>query len=330
MYKLDNDLKYTWKKRSYPRLTNLVNRKCYIPNYSATIDSKGRCFHCYCDGWVPWPSGNLLDFNSIEELFNNKIAKKIQKSTTVDGSFKFCNTAHCGIRDHTKGEEIVDNYTINFGIDNSCNLKCPSCREVLIFYKKGKIFDYKKKLADHFLKLIENFYQPLQIVVGSDGDAFASLIYRDFLYNVDYNKKRKFILKTNGLLIEKRITNSPVLKQISKIEISIDAATEEIYNLVRPGNNWKRLLKNLDFIKDNLETKLSFNFVIQKNNFSDIYPFIDFCQTYNAQPTFSLLEDWGTWNNFKEHSVNNPDNRYYNEWLVIREDLIRLFPVFRF
>lgn len=321
MYNLDYDLKYTWKNRAHPRKTHLANRFCDAPKKHVSIDKKGRCFHCVCDGWVPWSSGNLMDFKSIEQIFNNTVAKKIQQSTEINGSFKFCNTAHCKIREHSI--PYKDTYCINLGIDDSCNLRCPSCRENLIFYKSGHMYEYKKLLSDHFQSLINQFDKKLEIIIGSDGDAFASLIYRNFLYNIRENKQHQYVLKTNGLLIEKKIKKLPIANQIKRLEISIDAATKKTYNLVRPPGDWDKLVKNLNFVKDNLNVKLIFNFTIQKNNFNDIELFIDMCSLYGAYPEFSMLQDWGTWSNFSDHSVENSSNVYYEQWQEVKQVLIK-------
>lgn len=321
MYNLDHDLKYTWKNRSQPRKINLSNRYCNISKQYISIDKKGRCFHCVCDGWVPWPSGNLLNFNSIEGILNNSVAQKIQKSTELNGSFKFCNTAHCGIRN--KSLDTSKNiYYINLGIDTSCNLRCPSCRENLIFYKSGIIFEFRQKLANHFKKIIDSTDKNLTITIGSHGDAFASIIYRDFLYSVGDNKPHNFILKTNGLLIEKKIKTLPISNQIQVLDVSIDAGSREVYNLVRPPGDWNKLLKNLDFVKENIKTDLWFNFIIQKNNFRDVYNFLEICKKYDATPQIDMLQDWGTWHNFYDHDVNDNRNQYYNEWQPIKKDLI--------
>lgn len=320
MYKLDNDLKFTWKNRSHPRQTHLLDRECVIPKRSLTIDYNGRCFHCICDGWMPWPVGNLMDFSSIEEIFNSSLSKKLQASTDLNGSFKFCNTFHCGIRKNSKKK--AQHYQINIGIDESCNLQCPSCREFLVFHKKNKEYFSRKQLMDHFLNLIENFHEPVEITIGSNGDAFASLIYRDFFYKIKNNKNTKFVLKSNGLLLEKKIKIYPIIDMIKRIEISVDAACEETYKKVRSPIGWDKLMSNLSFINKTLNIELILNFVIQKNNFHDIYPFFNFCKQFNATPNFSLLENWGTWPTFYEHSVEDSRNNFYNEWLIVKSDLM--------
>lgn len=324
MYSLDRDLKYTWKNREHPRQTKFVDRACDFPSNYLTIDRKGRLFHCICDGWLPFTSGFLLDFSSLDEIINSNIAQKLQQSTQLGGSFKFCNTAHCGIRHQSnlnpRGENST--YSINLAIDDSCNLQCPSCRESLIFYKSGIVFEFRQRLIDHFKKIIESTDKNLTITVGSHGDAFASLIYRNFLYSIGNNRLHRFILKTNGLLIEKKIKTLPIANQIQTLDVSIDAGSKEVYNLVRPPGDWNKLLSNLDFVKENIKTHLRFNFIIQKNNFRDIYNFLEMCKKYNATPGITMLEDWGTWHNFYEHNINDNRNQYYNEWQPIKKELL--------
>lgn len=325
MYKLDADLKYTWKSRQHPRVTHLQDRVCLIPRYTLSIDTLGRCFHCICDGWLPWPSGHLPDFNSMDEIFNNPVAKKLQKSTEYNGSFKFCNTARCGIRTESSipvGDSIFE---ISVGIDESCNLKCPSCREIKIFYKSGPDFQKRKDLMDHFSFLLSSFEKPCVITIGANGDAFASHIYRNFLYTYQPLSNQQFILKTNGLLIKKQFKSLPTVNNIKKLSISVDAATKETYQKIRFPGVWDHLIANLDMISF-LEKKVELNFVIQKSNFYDIYPFLDMCKKYNFTPHFSLLEDWGTWHDYTQHTVHLPTNELYSEWLVVKEDLIKKMP----
>jgi hypothetical protein len=47
---------------------------------------------------------------------------------------------------------------------------------------------------------------------------------------------------------------------------------------------------------------------------------IDFCKEYLMVPEFSLVQDWGTWHDFKEHCVHLPDSPYYEEFLNIIKD----------
>jgi len=319
-YKLSENLKYTWKHRKYPRKINLENRFCTVPNNNVNIDNDGKCFHCICDGWMPFPSGVITDFATLDDVYTNPIARKLQDSTSLGGSFKFCSVANCGILQNSKYSHN-NKKCLHIGIDNSCNLRCPSCRECFIFYKTGSAYEKKKTQFNHLVNLINNYTDPLEIILGADGDPFASILYKDFMYKLNESKTRELIIKTNGLLIEKRLMTYPAFNQIKTLQISMDAATSDVYSIVRPPGDFNSLIKNLDFLSTNFDMPLEFYFVIQKNNLKDVYPFIELCKHYNAKPCFTLLEDWGTWHNFYEHDLTDQQNDLHSEWLAVSRDL---------
>lgn len=320
MYKLDNDLKYTWKNRGYPRHIRLENRSCNQTKRSLSIDSKGRLFHCRCDGWLPFNNGTLLDFDSVEEIFSSPIARKLQASTDEGGSFKFCNTLHCGIRKNswwTPAGHLRRNFVI--GVDDSCNLQCASCREQLIFVKSGPVFEYRQRIMQHFGKLLKEDELPSRTTIGGNGDAFASVVYRDFLYNLDLRDDQVLILKTNGILIGREIEKLNFVNNIASLDISIDAGTEKTYDVLRAPGKWNRLIDNIKFTRQlGIETRL--NFVVQSRNLYDIESFLKLCDELDCTPDISMVEDWGTWHNFYEHDVTDKRNPYYQAWLKIKEE----------
>lgn len=320
MYKLDADLKYTWKNRGYPRQTHLEDRSCDHTKKSLSIDSKGRVFHCRCDGWVPFNNGTLLDFNSIDEVFESPIARKLQQSTDTGGSFKFCNTLHCGIRNNswwTPAGHLRRNFII--GVDDSCNLQCASCREDLIFFKKGPVFEYRKNLMRHFKKMLEADERPSRTTIGGNGDAFASVVYRDFLYSLTLRNDQVLILKTNGILIERDIEKFSFVNNIANLDISIDAGTESTYDVLRAPGKWHKLIDNIKFSRQ-LGIDVNLNFVIQARNLYDIEPFLKLCEEIDCKPNFSMVEDWGTWHDFYKHDVTDKRNPQYADWLKIKEE----------
>ena len=53
---------------------------------------------------------------------------------------------------------------------------------------------------------------------------------------------------------------------------------------------------------------VTLNFAVQKNNFKDLFNFLDLCKQYSFKATVHQLDDWGTWNSTV---VTNPD-----EWTI--------------
>ena len=262
---------------------------CYQPSTTIAIDFSGSCFVCSCPAWVPYPIGNILDFESFEEVWAHPIAKKIQANTEPNASFKFCDTSVCGV-EHTEAYEYVyhpdidveqilpdgkrikdikplgpclpggyitpDNldrinpYFINIAIDDSCNLQCATCRTQMIHHNnKGLVYEYKKELADHICKLLDRFEHNTLVLIGGDGEIFSSKVYSDIIYNYTPRPNHRFMLKSNGTLITSRIKDSQIMQQLDGFTISIDAGSKEVYERVRCPAKWNTIIKSLDLLR---------------------------------------------------------------------------------
>jgi sulfatase maturation enzyme AslB (radical SAM superfamily) len=104
-------------------------------------------------------------------------------------------------------------------------------------------------------------------------------------------------LFTNGLLIKKQLDKTELLDRITEFRISIDAGSKEVYETVRKGGSWDMLLENFDFLQQqNLNHYVNLLYVVQKNNYLDIYNFVTLLDRYKFRGTLTQLDDWGTWN----------------------------------
>jgi wyosine [tRNA(Phe)-imidazoG37] synthetase (radical SAM superfamily) len=121
-----------------------------------------------------------------------------------------------------------------------------------------------------------------------------SRVLRDFLINFDskkYPNIKTIHFHTNGQLFDEKMYNK--MKGIHHLnlstDISIDAASAEVYDKVRPPGNWERLMKNLQFIKglDNL-VLLGISMVVQQDNYKEMMPFIELGESlvHNGRNTF--------------------------------------------
>lgn len=317
MFTLDGDLKYTWKAK--PK--DPVQRRswsCMAPHQRFSIDYKGRVFVCH-DCWVPFPVGTMSDFKDIGEIFNSPVAKKIQSFTKPNTNFKFCDTKTCGIQfNNSIGDDMVE---IHLGLDQSCNLRCPSCRTELIYIKAGKEYEERIASIDKFIGWLENYDKPLRIIVGANGDAFASHVYQYFYNNYKPNPKHNFFLKTNGLKITD-LENISFLSQVRVLQVSIDAGSKAVYEKVRLGGRWEKLIENLNFVKDhNVSTRLFF--VLQKDNLHDVKNFVKLCRDYEFKGAITGLENWGTWTteHFLNQRVHLPQDALYNDWMSIKSNI---------
>jgi hypothetical protein len=137
-FKLSKELTYKLNSLPRGRLYDNINNTCLVPKTDVTIDKNSDCFLCFCDGFLPIPIGKILDFDTIEDLFNSQTAKIIQTDVN-DRKFTWCAVEHCGIvdRNMVSYSPLDIGYYMSLNLDESCNLACPSCRREKI--KSGTI-----------------------------------------------------------------------------------------------------------------------------------------------------------------------------------------------
>lgn len=288
---------YNLNDSTYPRGKDLaisVTNNCNRPSKTVTIDMYTNCMLCICDGWLPKPVGEITDFEKLEDIWHNPRALEIQQDVK-DKKFTWCAVEHCGIKDHNNYEPI---YQLIFGIDDSCNLHCPSCRREQRMHTSGPLYDKKLQAVKHTVNLLNKFEPRIHITLACSGDPLASHIYRPLLHSYEPKPSQTFTLFTNGLLLKKQLEKSNIRQSITNYWISVDAGSAEVYHQVRLGGDWKILMENFEFLSANRgKSQVLLMYVVQQKNYKDIFNFFEMCKQFNFQGNLVHLDDWGTWNN---------------------------------
>jgi len=285
---------------------------CPKPFDTILIDKQGSCYLCECTSWLPQSVGNLHK-QSIENILNSKITKELHNSVT-DGSYRYCNNKQCtwllskDFRYFKKQAPVNQIKNIRLAIDDSCNLRCPSCRKEMIFIKDGKEFEHRIKLADNINNWLHSVKHSVKVHIGSDGDPFASNIYRHFMMYTPVNNNIKYSLLTNGLLFKEFSKKIPhIIENLEQLGISIDGASKETYESLRLGGSWIKINENLEFIS-NLKKKHNFvfrlHFVVQKGNYHEMEKIIELGKKYNVDRVWlNRIEDWNVMKNFQKQNI---------------------------
>lgn len=331
------------KQSTFHKNLNLQGKYCHHPFNTITVDGEGDVYLCICQAWLPISVGKIWEFHSFESLISSPRAREIQ-SSILDGSYRYCDHNSCSLLNQdnlstTLSDKVATVNWINFAVDNSCNLTCPSCRVNFQFVSDGPEFEKRIKIVNHLIYLIEQHYYPLKFSISGDGDAFASLIYRHFLSNLkidNYKSKSKtpyFVeldqqieieLITNGILLKSHWHKlSKIYENIVRIKISFDAGTESIYKIVRTGGEWNKLIESCQFIaewkqKNNSNMILSANFVVQTKNYLDMPAYVELCDALGFDEiNFQKITDWGTFSNFAEQAVWQNAHLRHQEFLDV-------------
>lgn len=325
------DFVFTYNERqmSFNKDLGLKGKYCYHPFNTITIDKFGDVFMCICQAWLPISVGKIWEFNSLDAIAQCIRAREIQASI-IDGTYKYCDNNTCGILAINDLKQSIGHRPdtinwINFSIDSSCNLTCPSCRTEFKFINDGPEYDNRIKIVDHIIYLIEKHNHWLKFTLAGDGDPFASLIYRRLMSNLNLsNKQVEIEIVTNGILVKSFWQKlSGIHKNIVRTKISFDAGTEEIYNITRRGGDWKKLIDSCQYLvkwkqKNYSNMALTANFVVQTTNYKDMPAYVDLCDGMGFDEIhFQKITDWGTFENFKEHAVWQKDHPNNSEFLKL-------------
>jgi molybdenum cofactor biosynthesis enzyme MoaA len=296
---IENNLSYESIPRNKDLKLTIANR-CNAPSRQLVVDWKGDCFVCSCEAWLPISVGKIDQFTELSQVWASSTATALQADIN-SGAFTHCAVDRCGIMN----SNLIDQrYVISINIDESCNLRCPSCRTDLIMTTAGENYDRKLAQVNQMVNLLERFDQPCHIVMSGNGDPLASSIMRPLIHKFQPKSTQTIRMFTNGLLLKKQLINSPIINNITQYFISIDAGSESVYERVRLGGRWPNLLENLDWlqqVKSQTQAEVLLKFVLQQDNWHDMENFADLCERYGFMGVIHRLEDWGTWNDFNSH-----------------------------
>ena len=305
-----------------------IKTVCARPYDTLLIDKNGSCYACECTAWLPQSTGNL-QLRTLDEIINSNIRQHLQDSVT-DGTYRYCNEQQCSYLKNRprRIQAMTDRHIkhLRLAIDDSCNLRCPSCRKGLIFHKEGSAYNLGIRLADKINDWLHDISHPVQVHLGSDGDPFASHVYRHFMEQTPKKDIIKYSILTNGLMFKEFHSTVPyVINNLQELGVSIDGASKETYEKLRLGGKWEKIMEGLECmaeLKEKHNFKLKLHFVVQEENFREVRHMIDLAEQVNADGVyFNPIQDWGTFTNWKSKNINDPEHPDHAELVDIMRDV---------
>jgi MoaA/NifB/PqqE/SkfB family radical SAM enzyme len=115
--------------------------------------------------------------------------------------------------------------------------------------------------------------------------------------------------------MKKLLPDSKILPHVSEFDISIDAGSSEVYQIVRRPGNFNILLENLQWLADNkpLKSTVTLIFCLSSMNVNDVVSFVSLCERFNFNGQIKKIENWNTFDNFSDYNVlGNSAHPMYN------------------
>lgn len=150
----------------------------------------------------------------------------------------------------------------------SCNLRCPECPSGLRSFTRGT----GHMTLDNFKKVIDQSYKHLNfLTLYFQGEPFINKNFLDF---VRYASEKKIYTatSTNAHFLNDEMAKSTVESGLSRLIISLDGTTQEVYSQYRKAGKLEKVLegtKNIVKWKKELKSKtphVIFQFLVVKPN----------------------------------------------------------------
>lgn len=320
--------------------------RCNVPWETMGINANGQVFICMSPSWVPKFVGSILEAETIFDVLNTKIATDVRKEILL-GRYFYCNEKLCtffgnlpkDLYEHSPRTAVAlqpdttDSFVneskvtkipsnIVFDFDLTCNFKCPSCRtEVINTNKHHLIRPINDRIVQKIKTLILDKLDHNVTIRWAGGEPFISASYLEIFDYIIENKIHQVsnIIQTNGSCLHLPVFKK-LLPYIQELRISFDAATSETYQQIRVNGDWDKLINNVKYAKkliteNNLNTKLTADFVVQKDNYREIPQFVSLCKELGIT-RFNLQKmwNWGTWDleTFNDKNIYNPAHPEYH------------------
>lgn len=344
---------------------------------NTTEQVMGSSYLCDCAAWLPFIAGNVMEADSPDAVWNSERAQEIRRSI-LDGDYSYCSRTLCPMivndalprtakvtaprlrRIIDRRETLLEDgpLLIALGHDSSCNLCCPSCRVGVVMSDKAQNERLDRARDRVILPLLRCRQVGLHLTPW--GDPFASRHYRSILEALrekDFDGVKLFLL-TNGLGLTPHVWAAMphLAEKIVELRVSVDAATKETYENVRPPGRWEVIHDNLramgelsragtfrrnrfsggtkwvtsDLLLD-ARDPISFvlAFVVQSANFREMPAFVRLAEEVNADiVVFQRYYSFGHEGSgaFSAKDVASPAHPEHQELQAILEDPIMRSP----
>ena len=203
-----------------------------------------------------------------------KLSVVVEKNSWSEYRKKYDQASNLNILDYP--------IQLDFELNASCNLKCPMC-PISAESPKGKgkktwfDFEFFKELIDYSVK---KGTRAIKLNYINE-----PLIRNDLINFIIYAKEKGIIdiyFSTNGILLNKDISEKLITSGLTRIQVSLDAFTQQTYDKVRPGGDLKKIVENVNKfleLKEKYNAKiplLRVNFVKTELNEFELDNFMNF------------------------------------------------------
>lgn len=302
---------------------------CPTPFEFVEIHPDGEVYPCHYALEYRYSIGNIFKQPDFEKIWNSKKAKEFRRSI-LEQEYKYCDPHICSVPQLYNDDEQFEIKTkkfpqiIEFNPDMACNVMCVICRD-----KQRKITKQQEKIWSKALdNTIMYMMKDAKIAYFSGvGEVFCSPISKKMITRFsEVYPDIKYDILTNGILMDKEHCDSlGITDKLHDVDISVHAATEETYNKIVRGGNFKKLMKNIEWIAEKYKKgeihHVNLNFVVMQTNYKEMIAFQELANKFGVDTSFWEYRFWGDFLELDDHyaelAVFDKRHPEHNEFLKI-------------
>lgn len=332
------------------RVSNRKKSFCHAPSLNLYFSWEGKVIACCFN--QQFILGNYPE-QSIREIWEGPEIKKLRESLKSYDLSNGCGTCFRDLKNSQFKDSNAlrfDEFTpaefpkmMEFQLTNTCNLACNMCNGWLsstIRKNREQLPALPMKYDTEFVEQLTEFIPHLEFTNFSGGEPFLIEIYYDIWEKIiALNPKCIIKITTNGTVFNnrvKRLLNAGCFD----ITLSLDSLNKDIYESIRIGASYDRVIEHIHAFSDYCNKKesiLNINFCPMVDNWHEIPAFLTFCNSIGASIYFSIVHY--PWNrsikslsstklvqiieqiDLELESANLPKNRNYKEWERLKDQI---------
>ncbi|MBN2776018.1 MAG: radical SAM protein [Bacteroidales bacterium] len=233
-------------------INGLVAPCCYIHSQPAFLSESPDKFPLKSIEAI-WQGEHFSEFRSILKDYKFPEACSVCRSAINNGNFTNIKILeYDNFEINKKTPQVIELTT-----DNICNLSCVMCSSVYstkIAEKKGFALDHGVVTRDYLTELLP-FFSDLKLLVISGGEPFASpqsLMLMEKLAEI--NPSCRIAVNTNATILNDRVKRL-VEKGNFSFNVSVDSFNAVIYEKIRIGAMYNKMLENINYFKNYAASK---------------------------------------------------------------------------
>lgn len=255
---------------------------------------------------------NKINTSYVEKITEKDQIKIIENYKGIE--FKKYREKYNSSLNYQENYQILDfPITVTLEMINKCNLKCIMCYT-----------DHHKKIKatlgmddlDKFLTECKNFKAPA-IIIGLGSEILMYKGIKEVVTKVMSANFLDVMFSTNATLLTEEMSNFLIESGVTRVVISLDAANEETYKIIRSKDELKKVENNilkLVQLKKRYKTDLPIirlSYVVQKENINELRMFknkweniVDYIDI-QEQIDFNPVKDIEKWDTEKNFEIGN-------------------------